>query len=236
MKIPFHSRPCSLPMHREDSGGNLGGAGSSPGNSQMWNRSGAGRRQICSMLHGNPCRGPELGMSMELGIAAEQNLGWCQVVCGPFGSSVPLAQPQADWEMDSSGSRHCLAFEEDWKQPLPVWKTMAKEGIVGSMGGHTGPSPADLSRQRAIASPAGKPSTSREQRGEGELRGRCIYSSLLRYHPAGMQPLAGGPRGAQRGRALLRDSRQDGEEGCCSSGTGGSRAGPAPLGIERTYL
>lgn len=58
--------------------------------------------------------------------AAEQS----RVLCGPFGSSMPLAKPPGDCEMDIWGSRQCLEFEEDWKQHLPVWKMMGRRELV----------------------------------------------------------------------------------------------------------
>ena len=125
----------------------------------------------------------------------------------PFGSSTPPAKPQVVSERPTERSGepggpgiawHPGRAGNNYFQCGKRWE----EGTCG-LDGRTraAPSCADLSRRRAIASPAGKPSPSREQRGEGEPRGRCIYSSSLLYHPAGMQALGGQPA-AERGWAV----------------------------------
>lgn len=125
----------------------------------------------------------------------EQSLGWCLVVCGPLAAQCLWQNPRLTVRWTSGGPGTAWNLETTFSSV----ENYGKKGIGGSMGEHTAPSPADLSRQRAIASPAGKPSPCREQRGEGELRGRCIYSSLLLYHPAGMQALGGQPAGERSG-------------------------------------
>lgn len=191
---------------------------------------GQGGRQTRSPLYGNPprCCGvlPSWGWAGAGAISGgdEQRRAALR-----FGGLTPLSKPQV------ASERATERRPED--QALPgirgglgtTFSSVGNNGKEGncSLDGRMRAC-ADLSRRRAIASPAGKPSPSREQRGEGEPRGRCIYSSLLLYHPAGMQALGRQPvpSGAGPGRAqgYWRQPRDVKELRAVAAGG----AGPAP--------